>query len=75
MIKHVTGRLRAACRTNEPQFKSVTLLSAMTVATLFMRPGYSQIPWQVWMCAGLFWPAFAFTANLLSPLPVQKRDG
>lgn len=64
-------RIKAACRTNEPQITAVVLMTMMNGLALTTQIRY--IPVWVIIAVLLFWPAIAFMANLYSPIP-KSRD-
>jgi len=66
-VKRFLKRIKAACRTNEPQATAVTAMSLMMVAAYAQREGdFDPIVAVVLLCV---WPSIAFAANLIDPLP------
>lgn len=63
-------RLRAACRTNEPQATTVSVLTVLNLLACVVRDGTT--PWWLWAVAALFWPAFAFAGNFAEPVPKER---
>lgn len=66
-MKRFLKRIKAACRTNEPQATAVTAMSLMMVAAYAQREGeFDPVMVVILLCV---WPFIAFAANLISPLP------
>lgn len=65
-MKRALRRMRAACRTNDVQWRTVVLFSLFNVMAVLSRPGAPV--WFIAAC-GLFWPACAYVFNLIHPLP------
>lgn len=63
----IIKRLFSAFRTNEPQATAVIGLTVLNGLALLYRTGETPI----WFCvmALMFWPAIAFIANLIDPIP------
>lgn len=68
-LEGLVRRLRAACRTNEPQITAVIMFSMLN---LLAALGRENTPWWLYVAVGLFWPMVAFIFNLIDPIP--KRD-
>lgn len=66
-MKAIVRRLRAACRTNEPQATTVIALTALNGIALLQRT--SETPGWFGIAVILFWPVFAFVANIIDPIP------
>jgi len=66
-VKAIVRRLRAACRTNEPQATTVIALTAMSGIALLQRT--SETPGWLGIAVLLFWPVFAFAVNIIDPIP------
>jgi len=60
------SRIRAACRTNEPQFTSVLMMTAFNGLACVNAESWALIVGSL-----IFWPAIAFLGNLIHPIPVQ----
>jgi hypothetical protein len=71
-MNKITKRIKAALRTNEPQASTVIL---MTVLSLFAALSGTRAlnPYLVAFSV-LLWPAFAFIANLVDPIPESKNN-
>jgi len=61
----VKARIKAACRTNEPQFNSCLGLTAANGAICYQH----NAPLAFWVALLLFWPVLAFVGNLIDPIP------
>ena len=61
------NRIKRALRFNEPQINTSVLLSALMLAVYFHQDGDQSFIGA--LPAVLFWPAVAFIANLIDPLP------
>jgi len=66
-MRVLVRRLRAACRTNEPQATVVIGLTVLNGIALSQRT--SETPGWLVIAALLFWPVFAFVANVIDPIP------
>ena len=70
----VAKRVKAACRTNEPQAVSVVAMTLMNLGATMPRNTSEHWPHPaVIALALLFWPVFAFLINLISPLPTSNK--
>ena len=67
VLARIAIHFKEACRTNEPQSTAAIGLSLLMVAACAQRAG--DVPWWMWVTCALFWPAIAFFANLMSPIP------
>lgn len=70
-MKALVKRLRAACRTNEVQVTTVIALTALNGVALLQRT--QETPGWLTVTALLFWPVFAFVANLIDPIPESRQ--
>lgn len=59
------ARLKAALRTNEPQFSAC---AGLTVVNLGVCISHGA-PWWFTAAFALFWPVLAFIGNLFDPIP------
>jgi hypothetical protein len=66
------GRVRAAFRSNEPQKMAVGLFTAGNMLACLQAKVSPRHP--MFWAALLLWPAFAFLANLIDPIPVQTKE-
>lgn len=64
MIKAIIDRIRDACVTNDPQFDNVFMFTLLNCAV-----ASKSNRWEAWVLALLWWPCFAFIANLIDPIP------
>lgn len=64
---NIIKRLKAACRTNEPQASTVIVLMALSGIALAKRTHDTPL-WFI-MVVILFWPVTAFIVNLINPMP------
>lgn len=69
---NILKRLRAACRTNEPQATTVVAITAMSGMALALRVHDTPL-WFI-VIVLLFWPTLAFVFNLLDPIPKPVID-
>ena len=73
-MKKTIARLKEACRTNNTQGSYVAVMSTLNLVACIGRNDHSYTPWWLYLGAGLFWPVFAFIANLVSPIPLQRCE-
>ena len=68
-----TKRLKAACRTNEPQATAVIAMTLMNIGAAIPR-GHQEGPsLPILLLVVFFWPVFAFLSNMISPLPTPDK--
>lgn len=68
----VVRRLRAACRTNEPQGTTVIGMMALSGISLLQRT--AETPWWFAVGAVAMWPIIAFIANIAHPIPEDREE-
>jgi len=61
----IPNRIKAACRTNEPQVTSCLMLTGLNLACCL---AYGAA-WYVWATSLLIYPMIAFAYNLTDPIP------
>lgn len=66
-------RVKAACRTNEPQATFVVAMTLFSLLSVAPRGGQGWPSLPILLLVTLFWPATAFCINLLSPLPTPDK--
>jgi hypothetical protein len=70
----VAKRVKAACRTNEPQAISVAVFTLLNLMAVMPHNQSASWPHPALITlALLFWPLFAFLVNLISPLPTPNK--
>ena len=70
----VAKRIKAACRTNEPQATFVIGFTGFNIMAIAPHNASAQWPHPAIILLCLtFWPVVAFLINLISPLPIPDK--
>jgi len=65
------SRIRAACNTNGPQAGVIVVMTAIHLYQLATLG--KPAPLWLWCGTLLFWPALAFTINLIDPIVTRDQ--